>query len=69
MIIQAKEQANKNIKGSMEGHAHSDMSVRGGNIWQRLFSAKGFAAVSSFFFMDVFSVWKDVVASFLKKIL
>lgn len=65
MVAQAREQADKNIKGVMEGHAMMDMSLKGGSVWQRLFSDKGFSAVSNFFFMDVYSVWKDIIVGLL----
>jgi uncharacterized membrane protein YraQ (UPF0718 family) len=65
MVEKAKEQADKNLKGIMEGHAMMDMSVKGGTVWQRLFSDKGYTAGSNFFFMDVYSVWKDIVAGLI----
>jgi uncharacterized membrane protein YraQ (UPF0718 family) len=65
MVAQAKEQADKNLKGVMEGHAMMDMSIKGGSIWQRLFSDKGYTAISNFFFSDVYSVWKDIIVGLL----
>ncbi len=65
LLAKAKEQADKNLKGIMEGHAAMDMSIKGGTIAQRIFSNKGFTAISNFFFMDVYSVWKDILAGLL----
>ena len=63
---EAREQADKGIKGIMEGHAEMDMSVEeGGSLWQRLTSAEGITATSHYFVMDVISVWKDIVIGLL----
>src|SRR6266581_7197103 len=47
----AKTQAEKGLIGRMEGHATMDMSVSGGSFFSRLFSGRGFTAVSHFFVM------------------
>jgi uncharacterized protein len=60
LVQRAKEQAEKGLAGRMEGHAAMDMSVSGGSFWQKLFSSKGFTAISHFFAMDVVSVWIDI---------
>jgi uncharacterized protein len=66
IIREAREQADKGIKGVMEGHAEMDMSVEeGGSLWQRLTSAAGITATSHYFVMDVLAVWKDVVIGLL----
>jgi uncharacterized protein len=57
LVQHAKEQAEKGLTGRMEGHAAMDMSVSGGSFWQKLFSSKGFTAVSHFFVMDWASFW------------
>src|ERR1700736_1232475 len=63
IIQEAREQADKGIKGVMEGHAEMDMSVEeGGSLWQRLTSAAGVTATSHYFVMDVLAVWKDIVS-------
>lgn len=63
MVARAREQAEKNLKGSMEGHASMDMTVKGdASVWKKLFSDKGFTAISNFFFMDAYSIWKDIAA-------
>jgi len=65
LVEQAKEQAEKGRQGRMEGHAAMDMSVSGGSFWQKLFSGRGFTAVSHFFVMDWASVWVDIVLGLL----
>jgi len=61
----AKEQADKGIKGIMEGHAQMDMSVEGGSLWQRLTSREGITATSHYFVMDWVAVWKDIAGGLL----
>src|SRR5438094_1927167 len=46
LVREAKEQADKGIKGIMEGHAEMDMSVETGSLWQRLISREGITATS-----------------------
>jgi uncharacterized protein len=66
LVEEARRQADKGIKGRMEGHAEMDMSVdEGGSLWRRLASAKGITATSHYFVMDVIAVWKDIVVGLL----
>jgi len=65
LVQEAKAQAEKGRMGRMEGHAAMDMSVSGGTFWQKLFSNKGFTAVSHYFVMDWASVWVDIVLGLL----
>ena len=65
LIKMAQEQAGKGLMGRMEGHAAMDMSVSEGTFWQKLFSGKGFTAVSNYFVMDWTSVWVDIVLGLL----
>src|SRR6266851_9628144 len=66
LVREAREQADKGIKGVMEGHAQMDMSVEeGGSLWQRLTSPEGITATSHYFVMDVLAVWKDIVIGLL----
>lgn len=65
IVESAREQADKGLAGSMEGHAAMDMSVQDGGFWQRLFSAKGLTAVANYFVMDWASVWRDIVGGLL----
>ena len=66
IVEAAREQANKGLAGSMEGHAAMDMSVhRAGSLWQRLLSKDGFTSTSHYFVMDWAAVWKDIVGGLL----
>src|SRR6266571_4756300 len=65
LVSMAKTQAEKGLMGRMEGHAAMDMSVSGGTFLSRLFSGRGFTAVSNFFVMDWASVWVDIVLGLL----
>jgi uncharacterized membrane protein YraQ (UPF0718 family) len=66
LVRDAREQADKGIKGVMEGHAEMDMSVENDrSLWQRLTSREGITATSHYFVMDVIAVWKDIVGGLL----
>jgi uncharacterized protein len=65
LVAEAKEQADRGLLGSMEGHAEMDMSVTGGSIWERLRSPKGFTAVANYFVMDWAAIWKDIFGGLL----
>lgn len=65
MVDDAREQAEKGLQGKMEGHAGMDMSVSGGSLMRRIFSAKGWTAISHYFVMDWLAVWKDIAAGLL----
>ncbi len=66
LVREAREQADKGIKGVMEGHAEMDMSVENGrSLWQRLASAEGITATSHYFVMDWLAVWKDIAGGLL----
>src|SRR5207245_1366916 len=62
---QARRQAAKGLAGKMEGHAGMDMSVAEGSLLAKIFSGRGFTAISHYFVMDWVSVWVDIVAGFL----
>jgi uncharacterized membrane protein YraQ (UPF0718 family) len=65
LVQMAREHAEQGALGRMEGHATMDMSVQGGSLLARLFSDRGFTAVSHFFVLDWASVWMDVAGGFL----
>src|SRR6516165_9309176 len=66
LMREAKEQANRGIKGRMEGMADMDMAVtEGGSLWQRITSQQGLTAISHYFVMDWASVWLDIVGGLL----
>src|SRR5947207_873981 len=65
LVREAREQANKGIKGVMEGHAEMDMSVEGRSFWQRISSPEAITATSHYFVMDWAAVWKDIAGGLL----
>jgi uncharacterized protein len=65
LVERARAQAERGLRGRMEGHAAMDMSVSGGPFLRRLLSERGFTAVSHSFVMNVASVWTDLVLGFL----
>jgi uncharacterized protein len=66
LVDAAREQADKGLLGSMEGHAEMDMSVhRSGSIWQRLRSPEGFTATANYFVMDWAAIWRDIFGGLL----
>jgi uncharacterized membrane protein YraQ (UPF0718 family) len=60
IVEAARQQADKGLRGRMEGHADMDMSLHEGTIWQRMSSNKGRTAISHFFVMDWASLWLDI---------
>ena len=64
-VAEAGVQAAKGLPGSMEGHAAMDMSVSEGTLLEKIFSAKGFTAISHLFVMNWASVIRDVVLGLL----
>ena len=66
LVDAAREQAERGIAGSMEGHASMDMSIKGeGSFWQRLFSPQGFTSVSHVFVMEWLAILRDLVLGLL----
>ena len=66
LVDAAREQAERGIAGSMEGHAAMDMSVKGeGSFWRRLFSSEGFTSVSHVFVMEWLAILRDLVLGLL----
>ncbi len=65
LVAEARTQADKGLKGKMEGHAEMDMSVTEGSLWQRITSNDGFTATSHYFVMDWAAVWKDIAGGLL----
>ncbi len=66
IVDAAREQADRGLAGSMEGHAAMDMSVQSeGSLWSRLFSREGVDSVASYFVMDWASVLRDIVIGLL----
>ncbi len=65
LVRAAREQADKGLRGVMEGHTEMDMSVKGGSLWSRIASPSGFTSISHYFLMDWASVYKDVFGGLL----
>ncbi len=66
VVQKARAQADKGVRGVMEGHAEMDMSVEdGGTLWQRTKSSEGITATSHYFVMDIIAVWKDISGGLL----
>jgi uncharacterized membrane protein YraQ (UPF0718 family) len=66
LVDEAREQADKGLVGSMEGHAEMDMTVHAsGSIWQRLRSPEGFTATANYFVMDWAAIWRDIAGGLL----
>jgi uncharacterized membrane protein YraQ (UPF0718 family) len=66
LLRQAREQAERGVAGSMEGHAAMDMSVGGdGSFVRRLLSRRGFTSVSHVFVMEWAAILRDLVGGLL----
>src|SRR6516165_10691297 len=66
LIAAAREQANKGLAGSMEGHAAMDMSIQAsGSFGRRLLSRDGYTSVSHIFVMEWAAVIRDIVVGLL----
>jgi uncharacterized protein len=48
----ARRQAERGLRGQMEGHATMDMSLSEGSIWSRITSPQGLTAISHSFVME-----------------
>ncbi len=66
LLSQAREQADRGLAGSMEGHAAMDMSItRDGSFARRLLSGEGFTSVSHVFVMEWAAIIRDLVIGLL----
>ncbi|RAG87161.1 permease [Streptacidiphilus pinicola] len=66
LLREAREQADRGVAGSMEGHAAMDMSVSGeGSFWRRLLSRRGYTSVSHVFVMEWAAILRDLVIGLL----
>jgi uncharacterized membrane protein YraQ (UPF0718 family) len=61
----ARRQADRGLRGVMEGHAEMDMSITEGSIASRIGSPRGFTAISHSFVMDWAAIIRDIVAGLL----
>src|SRR5499425_2760059 len=65
-ITAARDQADKGLAGSMEGHAAMDMSIgSAGSFRKRLLSRDGYTSVSHIFVMEWAAVLRDIVVGLL----
>src|SRR5256884_749998 len=60
LVREAREQAERGLVGAMEGHAEMAMSGTDGPLIQRIFSRRGFTAISHYFVMDWAATWRDI---------
>ena len=66
LLRQAREQADRGLAGSMEGHAAMDMSVEGdAPFLRRLASGRGFTSVAHVFVMEWAAILRDLVIGLL----
>jgi uncharacterized protein len=61
LLTEAREQADKGVAGSMEGHAAMDMSVTGDEPFlRRLLSRRGLTSVAHIFVMEWAAILRDI---------
>jgi len=65
LVEAAKVQAERGLVGRMEGHGEMDMSITDGPFLRRLLSARALTAISHYFYMDLASLWQDLLLGFL----
>lgn len=66
LIDAAREQAERGLAGSMEGHAAMDMSIkREGSFWRRLLSPPGFTSIAHVFVMEWLAILRDLILGLL----
>jgi uncharacterized membrane protein YraQ (UPF0718 family) len=66
LVDEARAEAEKGRRGSMEGHAAMDMSIRSrGSILHRLATPQGFTATANVFVMEWASILRDLVGGLL----
>jgi hypothetical protein len=66
LLREARQQADRGLAGSMEGHAAMDMSVQDdGPFLQRLLSRDGYTAVAHVFVMEWAAILRDLIIGLL----
>jgi uncharacterized protein len=65
LLDAARRQAERGLRGAMEGHAEMDMALTEGPILKRVTSPEGFTAISHYFIMDWAAIWKDIAGGLL----
>ncbi|HWF57647.1 MAG TPA: permease [Candidatus Dormibacteraeota bacterium] len=65
LVEQARRQADRGLLGRMEGHGAMDMSVTDGPFLRRLLSPRALTSISHYFFMNIYSLWTDLLLGLL----
>ena len=65
MVERARRQADKGLRGSMEGHAAMSVAEKAGSLRKRILSADGVTAISHYFIVNWQMLWKDIVGGLL----
>ncbi|HXM57996.1 MAG TPA: permease [Candidatus Dormibacteraeota bacterium] len=65
LVERARAQAERGLHGRMEGHGEMDMSITDGPFLRRLLSGRALTAIAHSFFMDLASLWQDLLLGFL----
>ena len=65
LVGEARAQAERGLHGKMEGHGAMDMSISDGPFLRRLFSGRAFTAISHYYYMNLASLWTDLLIGFL----
>jgi uncharacterized protein len=65
LIASARAQAERGVRGKMEGHAAMDMSLSEGPLLDRMRAPQALTFLSHNFFMSVASLWWDLLLGFL----
>ncbi len=65
LIETARVQAEKGLEGRMEGHGAMDMAITDGPFLTRLFSSRALTAISHYFYMDLASLYQDLLIGFV----
>jgi uncharacterized membrane protein YraQ (UPF0718 family) len=65
LVEAARRQAEKDLKGRMEGHAGMATMAKKGSWRQRLTSSEGLTAISHFFVMNWSMLWRDIFVGLL----
>src|SRR5262249_25821284 len=65
LVERARRQAGRGLGGRMEGHGEMDMAITDGPFLRRLLSGRAFTAIAHSFYMDLASLWQDLLIGFL----
>ncbi|HEY6470918.1 MAG TPA: permease [Candidatus Dormibacteraeota bacterium] len=65
LTASARVQAERGLRGKMEGHGEMDMSISDGPLLARIRQPRSLTSLSHYFFMSIYSLWWDVLLGFL----